>query len=292
MFELYQLRYFLAVVETGSFTRAAERSYVTQPTLSAGIAKLEGALDTRLFDRTSRRVALTRAGSRFLERAKNIIHECARAQSDVSGITEPTVLRLGVLLTIPARATGKLIRDFRARHQDCAVELFDGTEQELANRLDQGRIDLAISVLRGRTDDRALFDEGYSLAIPADHRLAGRARIEISEIADEPVIIRTRCEILSETSRFFTDHNLRPPISYRTDQDERALAMVAAGLGVTTMPESYRADGVARVLLTGFDYRRTIGFVAGKLAGPSDGQGLPARFKAFAAAYNWSENRG
>ncbi|MFQ5534488.1 MAG: LysR family transcriptional regulator [Sphingomonadales bacterium] len=265
MFELYQLRYFLAVVETGNFTKAAERAYVTQPTLSAGIAKLEAALGARLFDRTNRRVALTKAGSRFLERAKSILHECTLAQSEVSGIAAPRVLRLGALLTVPATVIGGVIGDFLARNQGCTVDLFDGTEQELANRLDQGQVDVALTVLRG--EGTPLFTEGYSLAIAADHRLAGREEIDIGEIADEPVIIRTRCEILSETSRFFTDHNLRPPIAYRTEQDERALAMVAAGLAVTTMPESYQAQGVARVRLKDFEFKRTIGTVGDTVGG-------------------------
>ena len=68
MIELYQLRYFLAVVETGGFTHAAKRCRVSQPTLSAGIQKLEAALHVPLFDRSNRRVFLTAAGTRFVER--------------------------------------------------------------------------------------------------------------------------------------------------------------------------------------------------------------------------------
>lgn len=258
MFELYQIRYFLAVVETGSFTRAAERRYVTQPTLSAGIGKLEKALGAKLFDRTSRRVSLTVAGARFLGRAQRIVQECSEAVNAVAGLDEPEILRLGALLTIPARITGTYIRDYRAAHPGHMVELTEGTEQELQNRLDQGQIDRTLSILR-RPGGTTLLSEGYSLAVAAGHRLAGRPEIDISEIADEPVIIRSRCEVLSETSRFFTDHNLRPPIAYRTDHDERARCMVAAGLGVTTMPESYATDGVAMLRITGFDYRRRIG---------------------------------
>ncbi|RYG01519.1 MAG: LysR family transcriptional regulator, partial [Caulobacteraceae bacterium] len=70
MMDRYLLRYFLAIVETGNFSRAAARENVAQPTLSAGIAKLEGQLQARLFDRTNRRVHLTQAGSRFLVHAR------------------------------------------------------------------------------------------------------------------------------------------------------------------------------------------------------------------------------
>lgn len=288
MFQLYQLRYFLAVVETGSFTKAAERVYVTQPTLSAGIAKLEAGLETRLFDRTSRRVALTGAGSRLLDHAKSILHECSLAESELNEIETPVALRLGVLMTVPAALTSRLIRSFTAANPGVSIEIFDGTEQELANRLDQGQIDVAITVLRAKSQGTRLFEEPYLLAIAEHHPLARKKRVEIAEIATEPVIIRTRCEILSETSRFFTDHNARPPIAYRTDQDERALIMVAAGLGVTTMPASYRMAGMKHVELAGFDHRRTIGLIHARRGREDDDSRLGARFAAFAVGFDWN----
>jgi len=285
MFELYQLRYFLAVVETGSFTKAAERVYVTQPTLSAGIAKLEAGLGARLFDRGNRRVALTRAGTRFLVRAKTIQHECSLASRELGTIEEPQVLRLGALMTIPARLVACLISAYRRTRNGVGIELFDGTEQELINRLDQGQIDVALTVLRGAGS--VLFSEPYTLALSARHPLARGACVEIDQISQEPVIIRTRCEVLSETSRFFTDHNLRPPISYRTDQDERALALIAAGIGLTTMPDCYRAAGVVRLPLRDFDYGRTIGLIESPHVGEGERADLITGFMACATALDW-----
>lgn len=104
MIEIYQLKYFLAVVETGSFTKAAERVYVTQPTLSAGIKKLESNLDTRLFDRSSRRVFLTENGTRFVERAKGVLHQLNLAEAAMKTDDTPKLLRLGVLMTIPSQS--------------------------------------------------------------------------------------------------------------------------------------------------------------------------------------------
>ena len=98
----YLLRYFLAIVETGNFSRAAARENVAQPTLSAGIAKLEGQLQARLFDRTNRRVHLTQAGSRFLVHARRIEHEFNLAQASVSGAAQSELLRVAVRSTIPA----------------------------------------------------------------------------------------------------------------------------------------------------------------------------------------------
>ncbi len=291
MFELYQLRYFLAVVETGNFTKAAERTYVTQPTLSAGIKKLEGHLGTRLFHRTNRRVFLTEAGTRFVERAKTILFECNRAALELKEVEAPTVLRLGVLRTIPSDLLSRLIGDFRREEPVAVIELFEGTEQEILNRFDAGGIDLAISILRpggkyGR--NRQLFEERYALALAVDHPLAERAMVKAEEIANDAVIVRTRCEVLSETSRYFTDHNVRPRLVYRTAQDERALAMVAAGLGFTVMPEHYRHSGVSRLALDGLDLKRTVGLIYGPDYPNPDLGRIVTRFESFTISQNWA----
>lgn len=260
MFELYQLRYFLAVVETGSFTSAAKRVRVSQPSLSAGIQKLEDAVGVRLFDRSSRRVALTEAGNRFHDRARTILVQIQAAESELTGAPQPELLRLGVLVTIPAAKVGGVVRAFRAAHPTALVSLFEGTEQELNNRLDFDQLDLVLTIQRPELRSRAhaLYEEGYSLALPATHPLARRTEVTVEQLADEPTIVRRRCEILSETSRFFTTHNVRPRLVYRTDHDERALAMVSGTLGFTVMPDSYESPGVRRVPLAGFGPKRTV----------------------------------
>jgi len=255
----YLLRYFLAIVETGNFSRAAARENVAQPTLSAGIAKLEGQLQARLFDRTNRRVHLTQAGSRFLVHARRIEHEFNLAQAAVSGADRPELLRVAVLSTIP---TALLERAFERDAGDERVELMEGSEREVISLLDRGRADVALTILRPGADKFAserLFEEGYGLALPANHRLAEAASLRGEELADEVMMVRRQCEVLAETSRYFTDRNVRPAFSYRGVNDDRVLALVRAGLGITVMPDSYQKPGVARVKLEGFTPRRTIG---------------------------------
>ncbi len=260
MMDLYLLRYFLAVVETGSFTRAADRTFVTQPTLSAGIKKLEGQVGQALFERSNRRVFLTDAGTRFLPRAKAILHECNLAMQALEENASAPVLRLGVLTTLSNRAVGELLAGFKAAEPRVTIEVYDGTEQELTNRLDDRSLDYALSVYRGESAERAvkLFDEDYVFILPHGHRLAGRKTVAASDLAGDYMIVRSRCEVLSETSRYFTDHNVRPRLVYRTPNDSRAIAMVAAGLGGTVVPESLVDERVDVVRLKGFDYRRQL----------------------------------
>ncbi len=291
MFELYQLRYFLAIVETGNFTKAAERACVTQPTLSVGIKKLESLLGTALFHRSSRRVFLTEAGVRFVDRAKSILFECNQAALEMKHVENPEVIRLGVLMTLPNILIARLVADFKREDAGAVIELFEGTEQEIVNRLDEGSIDLAISLIRGDEEYKTvrLFDEGYMLVLARDHPLAKREMLAARDLANENMVVRTRCEVLSETSRYFTDHNVRPRLVYRTEQDERALQMVAAGLGATVAPASYIRPDIALIKLRGFDHRRRVALLKSKHNSSEDGSALIARFEAFICSQDWEK---
>ena len=263
----YLLRYFLAIVETGNFSRAAARENVAQPTLSAGIAKLEGQLQARLFDRTNRRVHLTQAGSRFLIHARRIEHEFNLAQASVSGAAQTELLRVAVLSTIPTALLEQALTQRAVG--DERVELLEGSEREVISLLDRGRADVALTILRPSTEKFAserLFEEGYGLALPSTHRLAEAASLRGEELADEVMMVRRHCEVLAQTSRYFTDRHVRPAFSYRGVNDDRVMAMVRAGLGITVMPDSYREAGVARVKLEGFTPRRIVGLC---YAGPA-----------------------
>lgn len=265
MLDLYLLRYFLAVVETGSFTKAAEQVSVTQPTLSAGIKKLEQQVGQQLFDRSQRRrVFLTKAGSVLLPRAKAILHECNMVNEDLA-VAEPNlVIRLGVLTTIPAIIVSGILATLRNEMPSLTVELQDGSEQELSNRLDERSIDFALSLDHGQVKEgqgAKLFDEGYCFVVDLDHPLAQKTIAKGELFADQDMIVRSRCEVLSETSRYFTNRNVRPRLVYRTTNDERALRMVEAGVGATVIPESYIRDGFSAIKLQDFDYRRTVALI-------------------------------
>ncbi len=280
--DIYLLRYFLAVVETGSFTRAADRAFVTQPTLSAGIKKLEQQLGHTLFERTNRRVFLTDAGTRFLPRAKAILHECNMAQQALDEAGNAPLLRIGVLTTLSNRKVGNLLASFREKAPGAAIEIFDGTEQELENRLEDRSLDFALSVYRGEPEDRSipLGVEPYVFILPTDHPLAGRTRVGAQDLAEDYMIVRSRCEVLSETSRYFTDRNVRPRLVYRTPNDSRAVAMVAAGVGGTVVPQSLVDERVCEVKLTGFEHERRIGLFLPRSELPDETLAAAEAFKA------------
>lgn len=262
MMKRAHLRQFLAVVDTGNFTRAAERVGVAQPSLSAGIAELERVVGAKLFLRERRRIRLTDAGNRLLAHARSIEREFRLAEAGLAA-TSPAAapLRVGV---IPSLATGMLARIAAAWHGERAMVLVEGNDADLRKRLSGGQIDAALTLLRPEDRERPsleLFEEGYALMLHEGHPLAARDVLEADEVAGETMIARRSCEILDETSRWFTRRGVRPPFFLRSANEDRCMEMVRIGMGVTTAPESLARSGVRTVPLTGYDFRRTIGLL-------------------------------
>jgi len=264
MIDRYLLRYFLAVVDHGNFSRAAAQENVSQPTLSVGIAKLERLLGQALFNRSNRRVELTEAGAHFAPYARRIEAEFTIAEQVVRAVPARPLFRLGMITTIPTSLITALITQLATEAPTQRMELFEGRERDLIEALSRDRIDAALTIIRlGETRflHEVLWTEGYALALPVSHPLAARAVISPEALADNTMIVRRHCEALSEISRYFTRHGVRPFFAARTTNDDRAIAMVQAGLGVTVMPECYEAPGVVRPKLAGFDVSRDIGLL-------------------------------
>lgn len=264
MMERYLLRYFLSVIDQGNFSKAAERCHVSQPTLSVGIAKLEATLGKPLFLRTNRRVELTEAGARLAPLARRIEAEFALAEREVSDSSAPTTLRIGILTTTPTHWLESFLSERAQEKSGERIELIEGRERDLLDRLASGRIDVALSIIREdqvRFAQHVLLSEGYALALSRKHRLAGRDVIAAEELASEPMIARRQCEILAETSRFFTARGVRPFFPARTSSEHRAMTYVRAGLGITVMPDSYSDPEIVRPKLDGFVVTRQIGLI-------------------------------
>mgnify|MGYP003940850281 CR=1 FL=1 len=265
MIDRYLLRYFLAVIDQGNFSKAAAYCNVSQPTLSAGIAKLETLLGRSLFNRTNRRVELTEAAVQLTGHARRIEAEFAAAERDVQQASTQATIRLGLLSSIPAG----WIEDYALALRDGGVservEFIEARERDLTERLARGSLDAALTIIRddARFPAERLFSEGYSLAMAATHPLAGRATIDGAELAGEPMIVRRHCELLSDTSRYFTARGVRPFFPARVTSDDRALRLIRAGLGVTVMPDCFQAPGVVRPRLADFPFTRDVGLLFG-----------------------------
>ncbi len=264
MIDRYLLRYFLAVIDCGSFSKAAQQLNVAQPTLSVGIGKLERLLGASLFHRTSKWVHITEAGSRLAAHARRIENEFNLAEAAVVDMRPARALRLGVISTYPMSEIADTIKAANRSAAAERLQIIPGSERELLQRLSRGQVDVALTIVRHDSDrftSEPLFTEHYALAMPSAHPLADQATIAAEDLSDNTMIVRRHCEVLAETSRHFTERGVRPFFAFRGTNDEQVLALIQAGLGLTVMPACYAAKGVARPLLSGFNVKRAIGFL-------------------------------
>jgi DNA-binding transcriptional LysR family regulator len=253
------LRQFLALVDCGSFTAAASRLHVTQPTLSTGISELEKLAGATLFVRDRRALRLTDAGNRLLAHARTIEREFRLAELAVtSAPSPPAQLRLGVLASLSTASIERIALVYRGARPLTVVE---GTDADLRRNLSEHRIDAAATLLRPAEAADCMLEEGYAMILPAHHRFASRPILAPEDLLGETMIARRSCEILAETSRFFTARGVRPSFSFRSSNDDRCLALVRAGAGITTGPVSLAIAGTTAVALEGYDFRRRIGLV-------------------------------
>ncbi|HXM58125.1 MAG TPA: LysR family transcriptional regulator [Candidatus Dormibacteraeota bacterium] len=241
--ELHQFRYFVTVVREGTFTRAAERLYITQPSLSEQIRKLETELGSPLFQRLGRRLALTSAGEALLPHAERVLFEVEQARARVEEVLGVRLGRLsiGVLPSAAARLVPRLLAEFRSRHPGVEVELREeAVSADAEDLVHEGTLDLAIIRLpkrRADLDERFLVREPMVLVVAPGHRLADRRSVALIEVAEEPfVAMRAGHGLRDLLVRLCREAGFDPRISFETGQLASAVGLVLAGAGVTVVP--------------------------------------------------------
>src|SRR5437763_12010235 len=241
--EIHQLRYFVAVAEEGSFSQEAQREHVSQPSLSQQIHKLEEELNQQLFDRLPRSVVLTAAGRCLLPYARVILTAIADAGRAVTALEAEVAGRLavGAIPSIALYILPRLIGRFQHAYPKVTFELFEDTTEKLAQRLEDGTLDLVIASTSHETPTltrHSLGKEPLLILLPAKHRLARRKSIKWSELASEKFLLRHEEHSLSiHVRQLLAANHLNPELVLRGAQLVTMARMVAAGLGVTVIPE-------------------------------------------------------
>lgn len=241
--KLKDLKYLVAVADTRHFGRAAARCFVSQPTLSTQLKKLEQYLGLQLVERHPRRVTLTPAGERIAERARRIVEasdevmEIARAEHDpLAGR-----LRVALLPTIGPYLLPLVIQKIRKALPRLELMLYEYQTAPMLEELQAGGIDLAILALPvhgAALATRPLYDEPFAVLAPAGHPFATRSTLKPADLAGETLLLLEEGHCLRDQA---LDVCSRVDVSER--QDFRATSietlrqMVAAGAGITLMPE-------------------------------------------------------
>lgn len=260
--DLRQIRHFIAVAETGSFTKAAQRVDLSQPALSASIAKMESEYQVKLLDRRNARVVPTAAGRRLLERGSAIVLMCNSVMYQLKSADVSRPLRVGVLSTFSATPTYSLVNVFSRSMPDTQVELSDGTKEILLKRLRDRRLDAVIATIDDpdpNFETMHLLKENFVLAVAADHRFAREKFINLTDLDGETFVVRAGCDITERALSLLSELNVRLHVAYRASYNSRALSLVSAGVGVAILPELFDSDGVSKIEIVDVDFSRNIG---------------------------------
>ena len=240
---LRDLKYLVALADERHFGKAAERCFVSQPTLSAQIKKLEEYLGVALVERQPRKVTLTPAGEQVVERARRVLRDTDEMVDLARLSRDPLAgkLRVGLIPTIGPYLLPRVAVKLRKALPKLQLLLFEYQTAPLLQKLRAGELDLAILALPIHDeglDSRELYEEPFVVAAPATHRFAKQASVRPSELTGETLLLLEdghclRDQALEVCSRI----DVREDADFRATSLETLRQMVGAGLGVTLLPQ-------------------------------------------------------
>jgi LysR family hydrogen peroxide-inducible transcriptional activator len=245
---LTELRYIVAVARERHFGRAAEACFVSQPTLSVAIKKLEEELDIKIFERGGSEVSVTPLGEEIVRQAQSVLDQAGAIKEIAKRGKDPLAgaLRLGIIYTIGPYLLPELVRHTIDRYPQMPLMLQENFTAKLLEMLRTGELDCAIMAEPFPDTGLAtadLYDEPFVVALPASHPMADRATISAEELKRETMLLlgTGHCfrdhvlEVCPEFARFASDaEGIRR--SFEGSSLETIKHMVASGMGVTVVP--------------------------------------------------------
>ncbi|CAL9469879.1 HTH-type transcriptional activator CmpR [Nocardiopsis dassonvillei] len=271
------MRYVVAIAETNSFTRAAERCLVAQSALSHQVARLERELGARLFERTSRRVRLTAAGAAFLHEARRCLEAAERAVEQVAAAVGEVrgPLEVGLIPTVAAVDVPGALRDFRRAHPGVRIGLRVGASDDLVEQVKEGEIEVAFLGLptSARPEGvgiRELARDRHVAVVAPDHPLAAEESVSLERLAAEVFVDmpagtagRVQADLAFEAAGLGRD------VAFEVSSAEYMARLVAEGLGVALLPSAYvpQLSGVSTLEIT--DATGRVEYVVWSRTGPT-----------------------
>ena len=245
-----QLKYALAIAEHKNFTKAAEYCFVTQPTLSTQIQKLEDELDIIIFDRGKKPIELTEVGRKIVYQARNIVNEADRIQ-DIVDQQKGFIggeFRLGIIPTIMPTLLPMFLKNFIKKYPKVKLKIEELTTEDIVTRLNDGHLDAAIVATPLESDnikERVLYYEPFVAYIPINHRLKDKKTIEVSDLDIEDML-------LLEDGHCFRDGVINLCKSFKNQVDEHfqlesgsietLIKLSNEGMGMTLLPYLHTLD--------------------------------------------------
>lgn len=249
---LTELRYIVTLAQERHFGHAAERCHVSQPTLSVGVKKLEEELGVMIFERTKSTVRVTPVGQKIVTQAQRVLEEAMTirelASAGKNQLTAP--LKLGAIYTIGPYLFPHLIPQLHRIAPEMPLYIEENYTHVLRDKLRSGELDAIIIALPFSGPDiltKALYDEPFSLLIPADHPWAKRQRVSPEELDDSPLLLLGeghcfRDQVLEACPTTYRKDDSSPHTTIEASSLETIRHMVASGMGITVLPMSAADD--------------------------------------------------
>jgi LysR family transcriptional regulator, transcription activator of glutamate synthase operon len=236
------LRWFQQVADGTTVTEVSELEAVTQSGVSRALARLEAQIGTPLLRRSGRILRLTHAGSVFKRHVDAMLHQLDDGIAAVNQLLEPDTgtVALAFQHSLATWLVPDLVRSFRAAHPHVTFQLTQVRDELHSAALDGGRADLEIGTRRPRDPSvhmRSIAVEPLRLALPRDHRLAGRQQSRLSDVSDEPFVsLRPNSALRKLSDDLCERAGFRPSVVFEGDDLSTVRGFVAAGLGVAIVP--------------------------------------------------------
>lgn len=241
---LQQLRYFCVTAEVLHYTRAADLLYISQPSLSYALSKLEKELNMPLFEKRGKQIVLTTYGMEFLPYAKRALAELSKGQERLKELRAPSagIINLGYIYSVSFSVLPSFVDRFYAHSgtRQTAFRFHQGMAGGLIEQLLNGSLDLLIA---GQPDIDSIDcltigSQELFLAVPASHRLVSRETVTLSDIADEQFISITHDSIIyRQLADRFKRASFTPNIVFEADEYSSIAASVTIGAGVAIVPK-------------------------------------------------------
>jgi DNA-binding transcriptional LysR family regulator len=273
---LQHLRYFLTTMETGSVSRAADALGITQPTLSVALKGVEREFGTRLFAPDGRGIKALPDAKLLEGRVRLALRTLSDAKRDLSG-TKQAALKIGVLPSLAAAWLPALVRAW-----DGPVQIVEALTDELEKQVMSGTLDIALTALpaAGGLARKIILREPFMLFVGASHEMAGRRSVALTELDQQPFVLRQGCEQLGTSRRLLDAAHVRFKIVAKTRLESTAATLVAAGVGITFAPMSWQHPGVCAISVTGFPLERTVAVIWNTKANAKAAAGIAGKLEA------------
>src|SRR5271167_1501207 len=240
---LKDLKYLVALADTGHFGKAAERSFVSQPTLSAQLKKLEQYLGVKLVERQPKNLQLTEVGKQVVVRARRMLDEGEAIIALARSNSDPLAgqLKVALIPTIGPYLLPRVMQKLRKTLPRLKLMLYEYQTESLLKRLRDGEVDVGIMALPAPPDgleSRELYREAFTVALPNNHPLAAKSTIKVQDLKGQTLLLLEdghclRDQALDVCSRV----DVREAEDFRATSLETLRQMVVAGLGITLLPE-------------------------------------------------------